>query len=229
MDKYVTFGYSVFLMYSIPSGSDGNIDINGGVSPKPHVVLPLVPSVLGYHKGEVGSMECYCSLVPGPTPHNGVSCGCSEGPASVRSPTSYTLPGHLHEPPPWPSHLPAGPQTRGETPSQSLRLLAPRSTSLTLTTWIKECDGNWVGNWIKEVRRKGQEKVCGGGTLRGCGVETASVGALGSHLLLTLIFPQCELSALEGMKACMTYFPRACGSLKVSICGHSSLYQHKPC
>nr|KAF6416727.1 proline, glutamate and leucine rich protein 1 [Molossus molossus] len=26
--------------------------------------------------------------------------------------------------------------------------------------------------------------------------------------------PECELSALEGMKACMTYFPRACGSLK---------------
>ncbi|XP_043332472.1 proline-, glutamic acid- and leucine-rich protein 1 isoform X2 [Cervus canadensis] len=26
--------------------------------------------------------------------------------------------------------------------------------------------------------------------------------------------PECELSALEGMKACMTHFPRACGSLK---------------
>ncbi|XP_025719894.2 proline-, glutamic acid- and leucine-rich protein 1 [Callorhinus ursinus] len=26
--------------------------------------------------------------------------------------------------------------------------------------------------------------------------------------------PECELSALEGMKACMTYFPRACGSLR---------------
>ncbi|PNI37386.1 PELP1 isoform 10, partial [Pan troglodytes] len=26
--------------------------------------------------------------------------------------------------------------------------------------------------------------------------------------------PECEQSALEGMKACMTYFPRACGSLK---------------
>ncbi|KAK1331573.1 hypothetical protein QTO34_009530 [Cnephaeus nilssonii] len=26
--------------------------------------------------------------------------------------------------------------------------------------------------------------------------------------------PECEFSALEGMKACMTYFPRACGSLK---------------
>ncbi|KAM9208129.1 proline-, glutamic acid- and leucine-rich protein 1 isoform 2-T2 [Dugong dugon] len=26
--------------------------------------------------------------------------------------------------------------------------------------------------------------------------------------------PECELSALEGMKACMIYFPRACGSLK---------------
>lgn len=32
----------------------------------------------------------------------------------------------------------------------------------------------------------------------------------------SLFCPQCELSAMEGMKACMTYFPRACGSLKVS-------------
>lgn len=43
-----------------------------------------------------------------------------------------------------------------------------------------------------------------------------------------LFFPQCELSALEGMKACMTYFPRACGSLKVSILGNASSHLHKP-
>ena len=96
-------------MHSIPSGSDGNIDINCRVSQKPYVVLSVVPPLLGYHKGEVGSMECYCSLVAGPAPHDGVGRGCSEGPAPVRSPTSYTLPGHLHEPPPGPSHLPAGP------------------------------------------------------------------------------------------------------------------------
>lgn len=55
--------------------------------------------------------------------------------------------------------------------------------------------------------------------------------SLGGQWALTssfLFFPQCELSALEGMKACMTYFPRACGSLKVSIHGNSSSRQHKP-
>lgn len=103
-------------MHSIPSGSDGNIDINCGVSQKPHVVIPFIPPPLGDHEGEVGSMGCCCSLVSGPTPDNGVGCGCSEGPAPICSPTSYPLPGHLHEPPAWPSHLPAGPQTRGETP-----------------------------------------------------------------------------------------------------------------
>lgn len=59
--------------------------------------------------------------------------------------------------------------------------------------------------------------------MRGCGVE---MGALDSHLLL--FSPQCELSALEGMKACMTHFPRACGSLKVSIHGNSSSHQLQP-
>ena len=43
------------------------------------------------------------------------------------------------------------------------------------------------------------------------------VGTLGSLARPHFLFcPQCELSAMEGMKACMTYFPRACGSLKVS-------------
>ena len=44
-----------------------------------------------------------------------------------------------------------------------------------------------------------------------------------------MFFPQCELSALEGMKACMTHFPRACGSLKVSVHKNSSSYQHDCC
>lgn len=30
-------------------------------------------------------------------------------------------------------------------------------------------------------------------------------------------FTQCQLSILEGSKACMTFYPRACGSLRVSI------------
>lgn len=118
-------------MHSVLSGSDGIIDIDCVFS-KPHVVIPLDPPPLGDRAGEVGSIGYCCSLVPGPTPHDGFGCGCSEGPAPVCSPTSYTLPGHLHEPPPWPSDLPAGPQTRGETLPQ----LLPYSDR-----FIKECDG----------------------------------------------------------------------------------------
>lgn len=51
--------------------------------------------------------------------------------------------------------------------------------------------------------------------LRGRG-ETEECGPLLLDLFWFLLFPQCEQSALEGMKACVTYFPRACGSLKVS-------------
>lgn len=128
-------------MHSIPSGSDGNVDINCGVSQKSHVVILVIPPPLGDHEDEVGSMGCCCFLVPGPTCHDGFGCGGSEGPAPIRSPASYTLPGHLHEPPAWPSHFLAGPQTRGETSDQSLCPLAPFNACLTLTAWIKECDG----------------------------------------------------------------------------------------
>lgn len=103
-------------MHSILSGFDDNIDINCDVSQKPHVVIPLIPPLLGDHEGEVENLGCCCSLVPGLAPHNGVGCGRPEGPASICSPASYPLPGHLHEPPSWPSHLSSGPQTRGETP-----------------------------------------------------------------------------------------------------------------
>lgn len=34
---------------------------------------------------------------------------------------------------------------------------------------------------------------------------------------LSVLLPQCELAAMEGMTACMTYYPRACGSLKVRV------------
>lgn len=47
------------------------------------------------------------------------------------------------------------------------------------------------------------------------GVEVYGLLVLGLSLLI-LLFSQCEQSALEGMKACVTYFPRACGFLKVS-------------
>lgn len=59
----------------------------------------------------------------------------------------------------------------------------------------------------------------GSGWWRARGVRVASGSAPRPDFLSC---PQCELSALEGMKACMTYFPRACGSLKVSIHRKSS-------
>lgn len=215
-------------MHSVPSGSDGNIDINWGVSQKPHVVIPFVPPPLGNHEGEFGSMGCCCSLVSGPTPHNGVGCGCSEGPASICSPTSYPLPGHLHEPPAWPSHLPAGPQTRGKTPPQSPYLwFLSVPASLRLFGLESVMGSDWEIGSKKWEEGRAKEKIYGEGTLKGSGVEMGSMGTLVSYLSFCF-FPQCELSALEGMKACMTYFPRACGSLKVSICGNSSCYLLKP-
>lgn len=61
-----------------------------------------------------------CCLVPGPAPYHGAGCDRAEGPTPLRGPASCSLPGHLHEPPPRPPHLPAGPQTGGEPPLSSL-------------------------------------------------------------------------------------------------------------
>lgn len=64
--------------------------------------------------------ELLCCLVPGPAPHHGAGCDRAEGPTPLCGPASCSLPGHLHEPPPRPPHLPAGPQTGGEPPLSSL-------------------------------------------------------------------------------------------------------------
>lgn len=211
-------------MHSMPGGSDGNVDINCGVSQKP-LLSCLIPPPLGDREGEVGSMGYCCFTVPGPTRHNGFGCGCPEGPAPICSPASYSLPGHLPEPPPWPSHFPAGPQTRGETPAQSLcplPLLMP-----VLLRWLKlrNVMGSDWGIGSKKWEEGRAKKKCIRRDFEGCGVGVGHWTLISSFLFP----PQCELSALEGMKACMTYFPRACGSLKVSIHGHSSSHQLKSC
>lgn len=115
-----------------------------------------------------------CSLVPGPAPHNGVGCGRPKGSAPICGPAAYTLPGHLCEPPPWPSHLPAGPQTRGETlggrqPLPSLRPIG-----------LKSVMGSDWGIGLKKPRSMG----------RGCaqGLGIGSVGALALWAFLTSCF-----------------------------------------